>query len=174
MFAHWIMGVAACLKAKKAPQMQPPQALSVPSVPSVVTIPKREREPKCKEAAMGMDPFTGQVIGLAIDVHRALGPGLLESTYQQCLAHELRLYGIPFQLEHPLPVEYKGVRLDCGYRIDLLVDDRLILELKAVEAVSGIHRAQLLTYMKLSGITTGLLINFNVQRLADGIERFKL
>ena len=123
---------------------------------------------------MEKDPFTGLVIGMAIDVHRVLGPGLLESTYRQCLAHELHLHRIPFRLQHPMPVDYKGVRLDCGYRIDLLVDDRLILELKAVEAVSGIHRAQLLSYVKLSGIKTGLLINFNVRRLTDGIERFKL
>ncbi len=123
---------------------------------------------------MEKDQLTGRVIGFAIDVHRALGPGLLESTYQQCLAHELHLNGIPFRLEHPMPVEYRGVRLDCGYRIDLLVDDQLILELKAAETVGGIHRAQLLTYMKLSGIRTGLLINFNTQRLTDGIERFKL
>jgi len=123
---------------------------------------------------METDPFTGRVIGGAIEVHRVLGPGLLESTYQQCLAHELHLNGIPFKPEHPTPVEHKAVRPDCGYRIDVLVDDRLILELKAVETVSGIHKAQLLTYMKLSGIKTGLLINFNVQPLADGIERFTL
>jgi len=123
---------------------------------------------------MEKDPFTGKVIGCAIEVHRVLGPGLLESTYQQCLAHELHLNGIAFKLEHPMPVDYKGVRLDCGYRIDVLVDDRLILELKAVEEVGGIHKAQLLTYMKLSGIGTGLLIDFNVQRLADGIDRFRL
>ena len=121
---------------------------------------------------MDQDTITGKIIGCAIEVHRVLGPGLLESTYQQCLAHELRLNGIPFKLEEALPVEYKGVRLDCGYRIDVLVDDRVILELKAVEVVTGIHKAQLLTYMKLSGIKTGLLINFNVQRLVDGIERF--
>jgi GxxExxY protein len=123
---------------------------------------------------MERDPFTGKVIGCAIEVHRVLGPGLLESTYQQCLAHELHLNGIRFKLEHPMPVDYKGVRLDCGYRIDLMVGDRLILELKAVEEVRGVHKAQLLTYMKLSGIGTGLLINFNVKRLADGIDRFKL
>ena len=123
---------------------------------------------------MEKDPFTGKVIGCAIEVHRVLGPGLLESTYQQCLAHELSLSSIPFRLEHPMPVKYKAVRLDCGYRIDILVDDRLILELKAVDKVSGIHKAQLLTYMKLSQISTGLLINFNVQRLTDGIQRFKL
>jgi GxxExxY protein len=120
------------------------------------------------------DPFTGRVIACAIEVHRVLGPGLLEGTYQQCLAHELHLNGIAFKLEHPMPVPYKGIHLDCGYRIDLLVEGRLILELKSVEEISGIHKAQLLTYMKLSEIATGLLINFNVRRLVDGIKRFKL
>jgi len=123
---------------------------------------------------MKNDPFTGKVIGCAIEVHRVLGAGLLESTYQQCLAHELHLKGIAFQLEHPLPVEYKKTKLDCGYRIDILVENRLIIELKAVEEIKGIHKAQLLTYMKLSGIDTGLLINFNVERLKDGIQRFKI
>ena len=92
----------------------------------------------------------------------------------QCLAHELKLNGIPFQAEYPVPVEYKGIRLDCSYRLDLVVDNRLILELKCVEALTGIHEAQLLTYMKLTGMTTGLLINFNVGRLVDGLKRFKL
>ena len=123
---------------------------------------------------MNRDPFTGKVIGCAIEVHRVLGPGLLESTYQHCLAHELQMNDIPFRMEYPMPVQYKGVRLDCGYRIDFLVEDKLLLELKAVDQISGIHKAQLLTYMKLSGVSTGLLINFNVQRLVDGIERFKL
>ena len=123
---------------------------------------------------MKKDPFTGKVIGCAIEVHRVLGPGLLESTYQQCLARELHLNGIAFKLEHPLPVEYKGIRLDCGYRIDILVENRLIIELKAVEAVKGIHKAQLLTYMKLSKLDTGLLINFNVKKLKDEIQRFKI
>ena len=123
---------------------------------------------------MKNDPFTGKVIGCAIEVHRFLGAGLLESTYQQCLTHELHLIGIAFQLEHPLPVEYKKIKLDCGYRIDILVENRLIIELKAVEEIKGIHKAQLLTYMKLSGIDTGLLINFNVERLKDGIQRFKI
>ncbi len=123
---------------------------------------------------MKKDPFTGKVIGCAIEVHRVLGPGLLESTYQQCLAHEFHLAGITFKLEHPLPVDYKGVRLDCGYRIDILVENRLIIELKAVDEIKGSHKAQLLTYMKLSGIETGLLINFNVERLKDGIQRFKI
>ena len=123
---------------------------------------------------MSRDPFTKQVIGCAIEVHRSLGPGLLESTYQQCLAHELSLKGIPFQLEVPMPVEYKCVQLDCGYRIDVLVNDKVILELKAVEEIKGIHKAQLLTYMKLARIKTGLLINFNVRKLTDGIQRFRL
>jgi len=123
---------------------------------------------------MKKDSFTGKVIGCAIEVHRVLGPGLLESTYQQCLAHELHLNGIAFNLEHPLPVEYKGIKLDCGYRIDILVENRLIIELKAVDEIRGIHKAQLLTYMKLSKLDTGLLINFNVKRLKDGIQRFKI
>ena len=119
------------------------------------------------------DPLTGKVIGCAIAVHRALGPGLLESTYKQCLAHELSRTGIGFKLEHPLPVKYREVLLDCGYRIDLLIEDSLIVELKVVEAVKKIHQAQILTYMKLSGIRTGLLINFNTVTLKDGIYRFK-
>jgi GxxExxY protein len=123
---------------------------------------------------MKRDPFTEKVIGCALEIHRALGPGLLESTYQQCLAYELSLNEIPFQLECPMPVEYKGVRLDCGYRIDILIDDQLVLELKVADEVKGIHKAQLLTYMKLAQIKAGLLINFNVRRLAYGIQRFKL
>ena len=123
---------------------------------------------------MKKDPFTEKVIGCAREVHRTLGPGLLESTYQQCLASELSCNDIPFMLECPMPVRYKDLQLDCGYRIDFLVDDRLILELKSIEKIKGIHKAQLLTYMKLAQITTGLLINFNVRRLADGIQRFKL
>ena len=120
------------------------------------------------------DELSHRVIGCALEVHRLLGPGLLESTYEQCLAHELRQAGIPFRLQAPLPVEYKGVHLDCGYRVDLLVDDRLILELKAVDRLAPIHEAQLLTYLKLAGIKTGLLINFNVKRLKDGIKRMVL
>ncbi len=123
---------------------------------------------------MDQDPLTGKVIGCAIEVHRILGPGLLESTYQQCLARELALHEIQFKLEHPLPIEYKGIHLDCGYRIDIMVEDHLILELKSVQEVQGIHQAQLLTYMKLSSNTTGLLINFNTKLLKDGIKRFKL
>jgi len=120
------------------------------------------------------DPLTHKVIGCAIEVHKELGPGLLESTYQRCLAHEMGLQGISCTLEQAMPVRYKGVTLDCGYRIDMVVEERVILELKAVEMLMDIHRAQLLTYMKLAGIGTGLLINFNCRRLADGIERFKV
>jgi GxxExxY protein len=123
---------------------------------------------------MAQDPLTERVIGCAIEVHRALGPGLLESTYRQCLAHELSVNEISFTTEHPLPVTYKGLRLDCGYRLDFLVDNQLILELKSVEKLCPIHTAQLLTYMKLSKSSTGLIINFNVQRLVDGIKRLKL
>jgi len=136
-------------------------------------LPRRTRR-TLRRQKMEFDELSNQVIGCAIDVHRELGPGLLESTYEQCLAHELKLNGIKFNLQHPLPVEYKGVRLDCGYRVDLLVENELIMELKSVEEIKGIHEAQLLTYMKLARIKTGLLINFNVRRLKDGIKRFVL
>jgi GxxExxY protein len=120
------------------------------------------------------DLLSRQVIGCAIEVHKALGPGLLESSYEECLAYELNLRGLSHHRQHPLPIEYKGVRLDCGYRIDVLVNDRLILELKAVERLLPIHEAQLLTYMRIARLPLGLLINFNVPRLRDGIKRFVL
>ena len=123
---------------------------------------------------MEFDGLSHRVIGCAIEVHRELGPGLLESAYEQCLAHELKLNGIQFQLQRPQAVQYKGVRLDCGYRLDLLVEGELIVELKSVQKLAGIHDAQLLTYMKLAGIKTGLLMNFNVTKLKDGIKRFVL
>jgi GxxExxY protein len=115
--------------------------------------------------------LTGEIVGAAINVHRELGPGLLESAYQVSLCHELALRGIPFRSQVELPVEYKGVRLDCGYRIDLVVDNRVIVELKAVEGLSAIHQSQLLTYLRLSRIRVGLLINFNVPVLRKGIVR---
>ena len=118
------------------------------------------------------DDLSKRVIGCALEVHRALGPGLLESTYEQCLAHELSLAGLTFQLQHALSVDYKGLRLDCGYRIDLLIENSLIVELKSVEHLLPIHEAQLLTYMKLAHLRIGLLINFNVKRLKDGLKRF--
>ena len=123
---------------------------------------------------MEFDTLSNRVIGCAIEVHRELGPGLLESTYTQCLAHELSLNRIRFQMEYAQPVEYKGIRLDCGYRLDLLVEGELIVELKSVEEIIGIHEAQLLTYMKLAKVKTGLLMNFNVTRLKDGLKRFVL
>ena len=118
--------------------------------------------------------LTEKVIGCAIEVHRILGPGLLESIYQQCLAHELMLNAIPFRLEAPLPVDYKGAKLDCGYRLDLVVDEQLIVELKAVDQITGLHQAQLMTYMKLSKVSLGLLNNFNVTRLVDGVKRMRV
>ena len=123
---------------------------------------------------MEFDELSNRVLGCVIEVHRHLGLGLLESTYEQYLARELKLNDIVFQLQYPQPVQYKGIQLDCGYRLDLLVDSKLIVELKSVDRIKGIHEAQLLTYMKLAGIETGLLINFNVTRLKDGIKRFVL
>ena len=120
------------------------------------------------------DPLTEKVIGSAIEVHRILGPGLLESAYQRCLLLELRQQGLSAESEVPMPVRYKDELLDCGYRADLLVEKALILELKAVEEILPIHEAQILTYMKLSGIHLGLLINFHHSRLIDGLKRFIL
>lgn len=123
---------------------------------------------------MDFDELSNQIIGCALEVHRTLGPGLLESAYDQCLAYELSQSGIPFQTQVPLPVQYKGIRLDCGYRMDFLIDDSLLVELKAVDQLLPIHKAQLLTYMKLSEKKIGLLINFNVELLRQGIKRFVL
>ncbi len=114
---------------------------------------------------------TGKIIGAAIEVHKALGPGLLESAYEQCLCRELALQEIPFQRQVDLPVEYKDVRLDCGYKMDIVVDDSIIVELKSVDKLLPIHEAQLLTYLKLSHRQIGLLINFNTPVLKDGIKR---
>ncbi len=115
--------------------------------------------------------LTHSIIGAAIEVHRELGPGLLESAYETCLVHELQLRSLSFRRQVPLPLHYKGVSLDCGYRIDLIVADTVLLELKAVEDVLPIHEAQLLTYLRLSGIKIGLIINFNVPILKKGIVR---
>ena len=123
---------------------------------------------------MEFDELSRRVIGCAIEVHRNLGPGLLESTYRQCLACELSHAGIQFQMELPVPVRHKDVLLDCGYRIDLLVDRRLIVEIKSGEALLPIHQAQILTYMRLANVALGLLINFNVTKLQNGIKRFVL
>ena len=123
---------------------------------------------------MEFDELSRQLLGCAVEVHRTLGPGMLESTYRQCLACELSHAGISFQMEVPLPVRYKEVLLDCGYRIDLLVSGDLIVEIKCVETLLPIHQAQILTYMRLAKISTGLLINFNVTKLKNGIKRFVL
>ena len=121
--------------------------------------------------ALREQELTQQIIGAAIEVHRALGPGLLETAHQACLARELTLRDVPYEREKPLPVVYKGVELDCGYRLDFLVDQKVVLELKAVDHVLPIHEAQLLTYLRLSGARVGLIINFNVPVLRDGIVR---
>jgi GxxExxY protein len=120
------------------------------------------------------DELSNKVLGCAIEVHRELGPGLLESAYEQCLAYELSRVRIPFRLQVELLVEYKQIKLNCGYRIDLFVDDRLIVELKSVDQLVRIHEAQILTYMKLAGVQVGLLINFNVDVLKKGVKRFVL
>src|SRR3954462_10873879 len=118
--------------------------------------------------------LTKEIIGAAIEVHRELGPGLLESAYEVCLCYELKLRGIPFTCQLPLPVTFKGVKLDCGYRIDVCVRESVIVELKSVETLTDLHRAQLLTYLRLSGKKVGLLLKFNVLVLKDGIVRIVL
>lgn len=117
------------------------------------------------------DPLSEEIIGACIEIHRGLGPGLLESAYQECLCHELSLRGIPFRRQVPVPLQYKGISLDCSYQLDVLVDERIIVELKAVERLSSLHVAQLLTYLKLTGHRVGLLINFNVPLLKQGVRR---
>ncbi|HCZ33194.1 MAG TPA: GxxExxY protein [Holophagaceae bacterium] len=123
---------------------------------------------------MKMDLLAEQVIGACIEVHRHLGPGLLESAYEECLCHELTLRAIPFQRQVPLPVTYKSVRLDAGYRLDLVVDGWIILELKACDTVPRVARAQLISYLRLTELTLGYLINFHAYRLMDGIQRIVL
>ncbi len=118
--------------------------------------------------------LTHAIIGAAIEVHRQLGPGLLESAYEECLAREFVLRGIAFERQKPAPVVYKDVKLECGYRMDFLVAGRIVVELKAVEALAPIHEAIVLTYLRLSGSELGLLINFNVPMLKDGIRPYAL
>jgi GxxExxY protein len=118
-----------------------------------------------------LDAITGKIIGAAIDVHRALGPGLLESAYEACLAFELAERKLKVERQKPLPVQYKDVELEAGYRLDLLVDEKVVVEIKAVDQLAAIHKTQLLTYLKLSGRKVGLLINFNVRVLRNGIHR---
>ena len=120
---------------------------------------------------MKENEISGKIIGCAIEVHKALGPGLLESAYEECLYYELRTAGLKVEKQKSLPVVYKEVKLDAGYRIDLLVEGCVVVELKAVEALHDVHTAQVLTYLKLSGCKLGLLMNFNVYRLSEGIKR---
>lgn len=115
---------------------------------------------------------SGQIVDAAMRVHSHLGPGLLESAYEACLAHELRTRSLQVHRQLPLPIVYDGLRVDAGYRIDLLVEDAVVVELKALDAISPVHRAQILSYLRLSRKRVGLLINFNVRHLRDGIERF--
>jgi GxxExxY protein len=122
-------------------------------------------------AGMTDAELTHEIIGAAIEVHRMLGPGLLESAYEECLARELAIRGLPFERQKPVPVTYKDVKLECGYRIDLLVDGTVVVELKAVDALAPIHDAIVLTYLRLSGCRIGLLINFHAVVLKDGIRR---
>ena len=117
------------------------------------------------------DELSSQIISAAIEVHKALGPGLLESAYEQCLCRELELRDVPFVQQQPVPVEYKGVRLECGYRLDLCVAGRIVIEVKSVSELSKIHDAQVLTYLRLTGMSLGLILNFNVALMKDGIRR---
>ena len=120
---------------------------------------------------MDINKLTSKIIGAAIEVHKHLGPGLLESAYEECLCHELELRRIRFDRQKSLPIEYKGRKLDCGYRLDVLVEDKVVLELKSCEKIEPIHKAQLLTYLKLSNINLGLLLNFNSITMKEGIVR---
>jgi len=118
--------------------------------------------------------LTGQIIGAAIDVHRELGPGLLESAYEACLCYELSLREIPFARQVPLPLVYKTVHVECGYRADLIVANKVVVELKTVESVTDLHKSQLLTYLRITGIKVGLILNFNTPVLKNGVVRLVL
>jgi GxxExxY protein len=120
---------------------------------------------------MDINQLSNKIIGAAIEVHKAIGPGLLESAYEECLCHELNLRGIFYERQRPLPLEFKGKKLDCTYRLDVVVEKQVILELKSCERIEPIHEAQLLTYLKLSGLHLGLILNFNVVVMRDGIKR---
>ncbi len=123
---------------------------------------------------MEFDSLSNKIIGCIIEVHKNLGPGLLESAYESCLAYELNAEGLKFETQKEIPIDYKGVKLDAGYRIDIIVEDNVIVELKSVENILPIHEAQILTYMKLAEVKVGLLVNFNVLKVKDGIKRFVL
>ena len=120
---------------------------------------------------MNMNQLSSKIIGAAIEVHKTLGPGLLESAYEECLCHELSIQGLLFEKQKPLSIDYKGKKMDCGYRLDIVVEKAVIIELKSCEKIEPIHKAQLLTYLKLSGLKLGLILNFNVPIMRDGIVR---
>ena len=123
------------------------------------------------EVMMNINQLSSKIIGAAIEVHKTLGPGLLESAYEDCLCHELNIQGLLFEKQKPLSVVYKGKKLDCGYRLDIVVEKAVVIELKSCEKIEPIHKAQLLTYLKLSGLNLGLILNFNVPLMRDGIVR---
>jgi GxxExxY protein len=123
---------------------------------------------------MHINDLTGEIIGAAMEVHRTLGPGLLESAYEECLCHELGLRGLSLERQKPLPVVFKAVKLECGYRLDILIMNTVVVEVKTIEGFLPVHEAQVLTYLKLGGWRVGLLINFNVPVLKDGIKRIVL
>jgi GxxExxY protein len=123
---------------------------------------------------MDTNEITRKIIGCAIQVHKSLGPGLLESAYEECLSYELERNGLNIKRQQPTPVVYKDIKLDCGYRIDILVENSVVVELKVVDEFNPVHEAQILTYLKFSKKNTGLLINFNVKVLKDGIKRYKM
>ena len=120
---------------------------------------------------MDINQLSSKIIGAAIQVHKALGPGLLESAYEECICHELSSQSLSIEIQKPLAINYKGIKLDCGYRLDIVVENTIILELKSCEKIEPIHKAQLLTYLKLSGLNLGLILNFNVPVMRDGIVR---
>ena len=122
---------------------------------------------------MELNEITEKIIGCAIEVHKQLGPGLLESAYEECLAYELQSLGFKIERQKAVPVVYKNIKLDCGYRLDILVEDRIILELKSVDVLNPVHEAQILTYMKFAHKNIGLLINFNVTLLTNGLKRYR-
>jgi len=120
---------------------------------------------------MDTNALSNRIIGTAIEVHKVLGPGLLESAYEECLCHELHLQKLSFERQKPLPVQYKSIKLDCGYKLDMVVEESIVLELKSCERIKPIHKAQLLTYLKLTGVNLGLLLNFNSVVMRNGIVR---
>ncbi len=132
---------------------------------------RRESTKDTEKSVMTENEIANKVIGIAIDVHKALGPGLLESAYKECLYYKIAQSGLHVEKEKPMPLIFENVKLDCSYRIDLLVENKLVIELKAVDALNDVHLAQILTYLKLGGFKLGLLINFNVSLLKNGIKR---